>query len=187
MTDSLRVCGDCSLCCLLLHVPEVNKPKTGWCQHCRPGQGGCSIYEKRPPVCRRYACLWLDGTMPDYWQPDQSKIVLDLELSRERGILRVVVHPDYSDRWREEPYYQDIKMMVRKFKQTLILRPRKATIYLEPDLDIETQLQINYNDRKRLNPEFEIEEDEDEALYRAWNEAVLDDILTDQRMKEVCK
>jgi hypothetical protein len=55
-----RTCGDCSLCCKLINVREpLNKPRDVWCQHCRPGKGGCSIYDTRPDVCRGFACDWL--------------------------------------------------------------------------------------------------------------------------------
>src|SRR5262245_34979797 len=65
-----RQCGDCSLCCKLLNIDELNKPANTWCQHCRPGKGGCSIYADRPPDCRTFACGWL--THPEFgdiWKP----------------------------------------------------------------------------------------------------------------------
>jgi hypothetical protein len=179
----MRTCGECSLCCQLLYVPEVDKPAGEWCRHCKPGQGGCGIYEQRPPVCRDWICQWLNGNLPDYWYPLRSKLVLDNPPGT--SILRIFVHPDCPDRWQEEPYYGDIHMLVRKFKKTLIMRRHKATLYLYPDLDIGTQLLINDRDRERFNPEPEIEEDEDEALYRVWYEAVCDDIWVDRAFKEI--
>jgi hypothetical protein len=171
------------MCCLLFDVPELEKPENEWCKHCRPGRG-CGIYNERPDICRRYVCMWLAGDMPDYWQPVRSKMILDFELSSERDVLRVVVHPDYPNRWQEEPYYQDIKMLVRKFRQTRIVSPHKPTIYLDPDLDIETQLLINDRDRERLDPDPEIEDDDD-ALDRAMYEAMLDDVESDRLMREI--
>ena len=59
---------------------------------------GCSIYAGRPKICRNYACAWLvDGTIPDYWFPQHSKMVLQNE-------LEVVVDERFPNRWREEPY-----------------------------------------------------------------------------------
>ena len=43
-----RACGNCSLCCKLLAIAELNKPIDTWCPHARPGRGGCSIYPDRP-------------------------------------------------------------------------------------------------------------------------------------------
>lgn len=106
-----RACGDCSLCCLLLHVPEVQKPVDGWCRHCRPGKGGCSIYDRRPPVCRNWTCLWLAGSLPDYWAPLQSKLVLDRNPGE--SLVRVFVHPEHPDRWREKPYHGELRALAR--------------------------------------------------------------------------
>ena len=39
-TDAARQCGDCSLCCKVLGIPELNKPKDAWCpQLCAAGTG----------------------------------------------------------------------------------------------------------------------------------------------------
>jgi uncharacterized protein len=104
-----RTCGRCSLCCLVYPVPEMDKLKDVWCKHCRPGQGGCSIYNTRPPVCRDYTCSWLDGTLPDHWYPLRTMMVLD----KSPGLLRVIAHPDHPDRWREEPFYNELKALAR--------------------------------------------------------------------------
>src|SRR5262245_12210699 len=53
-----RACGQCSLCCKLLHVKELDKPANRWCQHCRPGKGGCSIWGATPEICKSYFCGW---------------------------------------------------------------------------------------------------------------------------------
>jgi hypothetical protein len=45
-----RRCGACSLCCQILGVdepPAFSKPPDRWCPHCRPGKGGCTIYDER--------------------------------------------------------------------------------------------------------------------------------------------
>ena len=72
-----RRCGSCSLCCRLLDVPRVDKPKNDWCPHCRPGKGGCAIYDRRPQVCRGYACEWLAGRLGDECFPPRAKMVVD--------------------------------------------------------------------------------------------------------------
>jgi uncharacterized protein len=117
-----RTCGDCSQCCFIFPVLEVNKLKDDWCRHCRPGEGGCSIYKQRPPVCREYTCSWLAGTMPDYWYPLRSKMVLD----RQGGMLRVLTHPEHPDRWREEPYHSELKVLAR----TGLMGTTDETFYL---------------------------------------------------------
>jgi len=69
-----RKCGSCSLCCYVLDIDELNKPANTWCQHCRPGNGGCDIYADRPPVCRGFVCQWLrDGSVLDYGFPSRQR------------------------------------------------------------------------------------------------------------------
>jgi hypothetical protein len=107
-----RACGDCSLCCNLIAVASIGKPANEWCQHCRPGAGGCAIYDNRPPPCRSWACEWLvDGDWGDEWRPTQAKIVVhfDKDASTANKQLKFAVDPSVPDRWRTEPYYQTIK------------------------------------------------------------------------------
>jgi len=59
-----RSCGSCSLCCKLLSIEGVeDRPGWTWCKHCRPGKGGCSIYDDRPHACRSFVCGWLSGAL----------------------------------------------------------------------------------------------------------------------------
>lgn len=52
-----RSCGPCRLCCLVMAVPEIHKPKGEWCRHaCATG---CGIYAERPQPCRDFECAWL--------------------------------------------------------------------------------------------------------------------------------
>jgi len=53
-------CGPCTLCCKLLAVPAIDKPKDQWCSHAKP-KAGCGVYETRPESCREFNCLWLQG------------------------------------------------------------------------------------------------------------------------------
>jgi hypothetical protein len=62
----MRNCGECSLCCVLPAIPELGKPANTPCEHLTAN--GCGIYAKRPEVCRRFRCHWLDGEGTD--RPD---------------------------------------------------------------------------------------------------------------------
>ncbi len=54
--DPDKACGDCTACCSLMAIPELDKPHFAACKHlCKQG---CSIYESRPDTCRDYTCLW---------------------------------------------------------------------------------------------------------------------------------
>lgn len=108
-----RSCGSCSLCCKLLPIFGLAKPKPRgqWCPHCKPGRGGCVIYENRPEECRIFYCGWLMGHLPPEWYPQDSKIVVAF-YPRPHGVgsdCLISVDPAYAGRWREEPYYSQIK------------------------------------------------------------------------------
>lgn len=60
MSDTSRTCGGCTLCCSLVAVKEINKPRRTWCEHCTKGVG-CQIQETKPQACAEFDCLWLMG------------------------------------------------------------------------------------------------------------------------------
>jgi len=65
-------------------VDELRKPGGVSCREQRPPDeaarlgGGCGIHAHRPPVCRRYRCLWLAGGLDDADRPDRLGALLDL-------------------------------------------------------------------------------------------------------------
>lgn len=109
----MRTCGKCSLCCRVMGVPEV-KPDHEWCPHCRPGKQGCLIYVNRPQRCRDFHCQWLiDQRFGEAWYPLRSKIIIDHRLDGEKTYVYFVVDPTVPGRWREEPWFSDIKSVAR--------------------------------------------------------------------------
>lgn len=120
-----RSCGSCSMCCKIMAVPDFPaKPDAhDWCQHAikaglpTPGGGscgGCAIYIRRPDACRDFNCLWLlDARIPDYWFPAKSKIVIDPKLDGDAAYIAFVVDPAYPQRWREEPWFSDLKKLAK--------------------------------------------------------------------------
>jgi hypothetical protein len=93
--------------------------KNNWCTHAAHGVngdacGGCKIYGSRPEPCREFHCMWLiDARIPDYWFPARSKIVISSHLKESKAYIAFVVDPAYPNRWREEPWFNDIKTMAR--------------------------------------------------------------------------
>lgn len=45
---------------------HIRQTATGCCHHLDPAGGGCSIYENRPGVCRRYSCAKDDRIWTDF-------------------------------------------------------------------------------------------------------------------------
>ena len=107
-----RSCGTCNQCCKTMSVPGT-KPDHAWCPHARPGNG-CAIYASRPQPCRDFLCNWLiDPKIPDYWFPAKSKIVINTRIHDDKMIVNFVVDPAYPNRWREEPWFSDIKKIAK--------------------------------------------------------------------------
>jgi hypothetical protein len=134
-----RSCGDCSLCCKLAKVDELDKPSGVWCRHCAPGRGGCTIYETRPDVCRNYFCSWImDSRLGPEWYPLTSKMILSLENSGQRICVRV--EPGHADAWRREPYYSQLKTWSRaavEARRQIVVFINKRVIVILPDKDVE--------------------------------------------------
>jgi hypothetical protein len=104
-----KPCGECSACCKILPVRELNKPAGVWCNHVVQGHG-CGIYADRPNICRGYQCLWtVTAPLDERWRPDRAGFVL--QPGAIEGEVEVVVDPDRPDAWRREPYYSQIKQI----------------------------------------------------------------------------
>lgn len=74
-----RECGGCTVCCeaLTINVPELKKLPGILCKNCK--EGGCSIYEARPEVCRKWYCGWrMLEDMEDEWRPDRCGFVVSM-------------------------------------------------------------------------------------------------------------
>lgn len=84
-----RQCGDCTLCCKLMGVPELKKPAARWCELCDQGKG-CSAYEERPPSCRNFQCFWLmDENFPDEFRPDRIGALASFNDTPDSVVLHV--------------------------------------------------------------------------------------------------
>lgn len=102
-----RSCGTCTMCCKLLDIDVLEKPRGVWCRHCNP-KSGCMAYETRPQACRGFYCGYL--RLPDLderWKPSKARFLINFE---ERA-NRIVIHMDgeRANAWRIEPYYSTIK------------------------------------------------------------------------------
>jgi len=73
-----RECGACNVCCDLPSISSrrLRKLPGVLCEHWALGVG-CSIYHKRPKICREHLCGWrlLDG-LDESWRPDLSRIYI---------------------------------------------------------------------------------------------------------------
>ena len=102
-----RSCDSCTMCCKLLSIEVLDKPRGQWCTHCDKKRG-CKIYDSRPEPCRDFYCGYRRiKDLDERWKPSASKILINYEASHNRIALHI--DPDRPDAWREEPYYSTIK------------------------------------------------------------------------------
>lgn len=69
-----RSCGECTECCDVLAVLELNKGPRERCAH--QCEAGCAIYESRPASCAGWECLWRTGLMDESDRPDRSGVIV---------------------------------------------------------------------------------------------------------------
>ncbi len=104
-----RSCQDCTLCCKLLAVHELQKPSpSGWAQ-CEIGVR-CDVHDTRPGDGRTFYCGWLlDPRISDAWRPRDSRMVVKFESKR----IAIHVDRDRKDQWRKEPFQSQIRAWAR--------------------------------------------------------------------------
>ncbi len=129
-----RSCDGCTMCCKLLEVVTLKKPRHKWCPDCAIGSG-CKIYESRPQECRDFYCGWMiDASMPDHWAPRHSRMVLAFN-SRQNQVM-INVDPDRVDIWHKPPYVDDLHVWARQAMaqgRVLLLRAGRDVWALLPD------------------------------------------------------
>ena len=76
MVDSIRSCGSCKECCIVLEVIELKKPRLKPCHLLC--ETGCSIHgkEEREEICKTYQCGWSKGFFKDEYRPDKSGVIV---------------------------------------------------------------------------------------------------------------
>lgn len=72
-----RECGSCTLCCKVLRIKELDKPRGKWCTHAQKSRG-CAIYADKPKSCADFECVWLcnNNNLPEEFRPDKIHGVL---------------------------------------------------------------------------------------------------------------
>lgn len=134
-----RSCQDCTLCCKLLEVAPLEKPRATWCTHCDQKRG-CRIYPERPDACRSFHCGYLRiAAIDDRWKPAKAKFLINYEDKANRIVIHV--DPARPEAWRAEPFYATIKQWARRAQSqgswVMVWVGPKATVVLaERDFDL---------------------------------------------------
>jgi hypothetical protein len=117
------------MCCKLLSIDELAKPRLEWCPHCA-GRRRCDIYSQRPAPCAAFRCGYLtQSILDDVWKPSRSKLIVTFEPESNRVVVHV--DPARPDAWRREPYYSAIRRWGRNSA-----RDRSQVIVWQGDLAI---------------------------------------------------
>ena len=132
-----RSCKSCTLCCKLLAISELEKPRAIWCRHCYV-KAGCRIHGTHPSECKDFYCGYLiNAALDERWAPTKSKIVLSYDEQRAPR-LSVHVDPGRPNAWRQEPYYSQIKrwaVAAAASRGQVVVWQGRSTIAVLPDRD----------------------------------------------------
>ncbi len=123
-----RACGECSLCCTLLRVDELDKLGGIPCVHQDVGEKGCSIHAERPEICRAYRCLWLSGGLEEGDRPDRLGAVLDVVA--EGPVVRLEIRE--SQPGRVEAFAR-LASIAEAYRRSMPVRITDVGDVLDPD------------------------------------------------------
>lgn len=76
-TNKLQRCGDCTACCHVLAIDELDKSNWKNCSHqCNKG---CDIYQTKPQECSDYWCFFSGGMFGSniQFRPDKLGLIFD--------------------------------------------------------------------------------------------------------------
>ena len=135
---AVRGCAACTLCCKIMKIDALNKPRGVWCRNCRP-EWGCVVYQDKPQECTTFMCGYLtDPRLGEEWKPSKSKIVLVTDSSGNRLVAHV--DPQRPNAWKQEPYYSGLKEWARSGlplgKQVAVCIGQR-TYFILPDRDVD--------------------------------------------------
>ncbi|MFZ4540892.1 MAG: hypothetical protein ACOYNL_03645 [Rickettsiales bacterium] len=129
-----RSCQTCAMCCKVLEIKALDKPRNQWCQHCSTHQK-CDIYLERPDTCHNFNCGYLtEDWMGEHWHPLRSRMLVNF--SADGKHMFVHVDPARPDAWRNSPYIENLRGWARGGNQTgsqVIVAIAQRFIVIFPD------------------------------------------------------
>jgi hypothetical protein len=115
-------CGDCTVCCTIFGIVELNKPEHVQCKHLRGTR--CDIYEQRPRECAEYFCGWRQGLVTGVERrPDQWGVVFHLPADAPHPSLHVYELKEGRSQAK------DVQWAVMKFRKRF---PTYRVVYVAP-------------------------------------------------------
>lgn len=126
-----RSCGECTLCCTVLRVDELRK--LGGISCAALGARGCTVYARRPHICRAYRCLWLQGQLDAGDRPDRVGAVLDIVF--EGGATLLAIREATPGAFERSPQLQAI---AERYRAAMPVRITGSEGVLASDAPIRT-------------------------------------------------
>ena len=132
-----KVCADCTLCCTVYEIPDLEKKQGHACVHTHR-DGGCDIWGLHPSLCQEFKCLWLrHKDMNALWRPDIAGFVLRLDT--DGTTLNIDIDPKRPEAWRQEPYYGQLKIwseVITRGEGLLVVHLSDGICVITPDEDL---------------------------------------------------
>jgi hypothetical protein len=99
-----RECGSCSMCCKLMGVAEIKKPRGVMCTLHKRGKG-CTVHkaEGMPKACDTFVCMWLgdkERMFGEDWRPDKLRLIWTT--TAKEKVLAVWLHRRDKKQLRRE-------------------------------------------------------------------------------------
>ncbi len=95
----MKTCGECTLCCELLPIGEINKSPNTLCKDCTLNKG-CNIYNNRPESCKNFNCSYLTSDdMGESLKPNICNIIFEVVTDT---IHLGLVHYNHLDAWKNK-------------------------------------------------------------------------------------
>ena len=105
----MRARDGCTMCCKVIGVREINKPRGQGCNRCDIGKGR-TVHSMSLAECKAYACRFqFDPELDESWRPSKCGLVVNTDLRR----VVVNVDADQPDALRKEPFYSTFKRWSR--------------------------------------------------------------------------
>jgi hypothetical protein len=87
-------CGDCTLCCDLFPIEELDKAANEKCKFC---DKGCTIHGDHPKACKEFECMYVQmENIPVELRPDKCHVIFE-KMSDDRILGTLDARYDLTD------------------------------------------------------------------------------------------
>lgn len=132
-------CDECDLCCRVIGVEEIDKPRGHACPHLvagKKGGGCCGIFERQPESCRMFFCGWRASQylspkhrMPITMRPDHCGVVIGPIDEENESKIYLNVDPGRPDSWKDPDVLEYIKTYIRNGVEVVLYVGDAATTF----------------------------------------------------------